>query len=54
MLADYPINHLIPGRFEYNFREAIFKLILVIDGSGISNKIAIRWMPQELSDDKST
>ena len=35
-------NSLAPGRFEYNFRQAIFKLILVIDGSGAFNKIALK------------
>ena len=35
-----------------NFREVIFKLIS--DGWGISCKIALRWMPLDLTDDKST
>ena len=38
------INALAPGRFECNFRSEIFKLILVIDGLGISGQIALRWM----------
>ena len=32
----------------------IFKLILVIGGWGISDKIALRWMSLDLADDKST
>ena len=48
------INSLAPGRFEPNFRWVIFKLISVTDGWGISGKIALRWMPLDLTDDKST
>ena len=33
-------NSLAPGRFEWNFRQVIFKLILVIDVCGISCEIA--------------
>ena len=40
--------------FQSNFRQAIFKLILVNGGWGISYEIALRWMPLELTDDKST
>ena len=43
-----------PGRFERNFREVIFKLILVIDGWGISCKIALKWLLLNLTDDEST
>ena len=48
------LNSLDPGGFEQNFRYVIFKLISVTDGWGISCKIALRWMPQYLTDDKST
>ena len=48
-----PFNSLAPGTFENNFREIIFKLILVIDGLGISREIALRWMLLDLADDKS-
>ena len=41
-------------RFERNFRQVIFQLISVTDGCGISCKIALRWMPLDLTDDKST
>ena len=45
---------LVPGRFEHNFRQVIFKLISVTDDWGIFCKIALRWMPLDLTDDKST
>ena len=45
---------LAPERFEQNFRWLIFKLISVTDGWGISCKIALRWMPLDLTDDEST
>ena len=48
------INSLAPGRFQFNFRKVIFKLILVNYGWGISYEIALRWMPLDLTDDKST
>ena len=47
-------NSLAPGRFQFNFRKVIFKLTLVNGGWSISYKIALRWMPQDLTDDKST
>ena len=47
-------NSLAPGRFEQNLRLLIFKLISVTDGWGISCKIALRWMPLDLTDNKST
>ena len=48
------LNSLAPGRFQLNFRWVIFKLILVNGGWGISYEIALRWMPMDLTDDKST
>ena len=48
------LNSLAPGRFQFNFRWAIFNLILVNDGWGIFYEIALRWMPLDLTDDKST
>ena len=51
---DVIINPLAPGRFKFDFRYVIFKLILVNGGWGISYKIALRWMPIDLTDDKST
>ena len=47
-------NSLAPGRVQFNFRKVIFKLILVNGGWGISYEIALGWMPQDLTDDKST
>ena len=43
-----------PGRFQFNFRKVTFKLTLVNGGWGISYKIAIRRMPQDLTNVKST
>ena len=48
------LNSLAPGRFEWNFRYIIFKLISVTDGWCISCKIALRWMPLDLTNDKPT
>ena len=48
------INSLTPGESELNFRYAIFKWILVIDGWGISCKTALIWMSLDLTDDQST
>ena len=48
-------NSSAPGRFQFNlFRLVIFKLTLVNGGWGISYEIALRWMPLDLTDDKST
>ena len=47
-------NSLAPGEFECNFRHAIFKRILVIDGWGISCEIALIWMSLDFTDDQST
>ena len=48
------INSLAPGRFQFTFSLVIFKLILVNGGWGISYEIALRWMPLDLTADKST
>ena len=48
------INSLAPGRFQFNIRQVIFKLTLVNGGWSISNEIILRWMPLDLTDDKST
>ena len=52
--AFWMFNSLAPRKFEWNFRWVIFVLNLVIDGWCISGKIALRWMPLSLADDKST
>ena len=55
---EYPskthFNSLAPGRFHFYIRKVIFKLTLVNGGWGISYEIALRWIPQDLTDDKST
>ena len=48
------INSLAPGKFEWNFRHAIFKQILVIDGWGITCEIALIWISLDFADDPST
>ena len=48
------VNSLAPRRFQLNIRKVIFKLTLVNGGWGISYEIALRWMPHDLTDDKST
>ena len=48
------INSLAPGRFQFNFRYIFFKLNLVNGGWGIFYEIAPRWMPLDLTNDKST
>ena len=45
---------MTPGRFEWNLRSVIFKLILMIGGWNIFSKIALKWMSLDLIDDKST
>ena len=48
------VNSLAPGRFRWNFRWIIFKIILEIGGWGISYEIALTWISLYLTDDKST
>ena len=48
------LTHWPLGDLNKKFRKVIFKLISVTDGWGISCKIALRWMPLDLTDDKST
>ena len=52
--ADSKVNSLTPGWFEWNFRQIIFKLILIIYGWGTSCEIALMWFSLDLTDDKST
>ena len=40
------INSLAPWKFEWHLRYLIFQIISVIDGSGISCELALRWMSQ--------
>ena len=48
------VNSLAPGKFEWNFKQVIFKRILVIDDWGISCEIALIWMSLDFTDDQST
>ena len=45
------INSLAPGRFQWNFRSFIFKLILVINDWDISCEIALRFLSMDLTYD---
>ena len=47
-------NSLVPGSFEWNFKQVILKLILVIGDWDISCEIALRWFSLDLTDEKST
>ena len=47
-------NSLAPGKFAGNFKQVIFKQILVIDSWGISCEIALIWMSLDFIDDQST
>ena len=48
------VNSFAPGKFEWNFEYVIFKLILGIDGWGLSCEIALIWMSLDFTDDQST
>ena len=50
----WALNSLSTGRVEQNFRLVISRVISVTDGWCVSCKIALRWMPLDLTDDKST
>ena len=50
----YGINSLNPGGFWKKSWQVIFKLILVIDGWGVVNEIALRWLLLNFIDDEST
>ena len=47
-------NSLAPGRSEYDSKYVIFNLVLLIGIFRSSHDNALRWMPQDLTDDKST
>ena len=47
-------NSMAPGRFKVNFRWVIFKLILVVNGRGISCETALIWVSLDHTYDKST
>ena len=54
LYTKHPLNSLAPGRFQFNFRQVILKLIWVNGSWGISYEIALRWLPLDFTDDKST
>ena len=47
-------NSPAPGRSECDFKNLIFNLVLLIVIFRCSHDNALRWMPQDLTDDKST
>ena len=48
------LNSLTPGRSECDSKNAIFNLVLLTGIFRSSYDNALRWMPQDLTDDKST
>ena len=48
------VNSLAPGRSGYDSKNWIFNLVLLISFFRSSHDNALRWMPQDLTDDKST
>ena len=48
------VNSLAPGKPRCHFKTAIFNLILLIGILTSSNDNPLRWMPWDLTDDKST
>ena len=48
------INSLAPGRSKCDFKNVIFNLALLIGIFKSSYDKVLRWMPQDLTDDKST
>ena len=47
-------NSLIPGRSGYNFKNAYLNFVLLVDFITSSYGDTYKWMPQEITDDKST
>ena len=54
ILATMSFNSLPPGRSWCGFENVIFNLALLIDIFKSSYDNVLRWMPQNLTDDKST
>ena len=54
MLQNTKRSSLAPGKYEWNFRHAIFKQILVIDGWGVFCEITLIPMSLDFTDDQST
>ena len=49
-LCTESFNSLVPGGFDYSLKLVNFELISMINILSIFCKIAIRWMPQHLTD----
>ena len=47
-------NSLVPGRSGYDLKNAMFNVVLLIGVSSYHHNNALRWVPQDLTDDKST
>ena len=45
-------NSLAPGRSECDSKNVIFNLVSLIGNFGSSHDNALRWMPQDITDDK--
>ena len=54
LIGPYFINSLAPGRPRCHFKTAIFNIVLLIGIFTSSKDNALRWMPRDLTDDKST
>ena len=54
LVTDLCFNSLAPGRPGCYFKTAMFDLVLLIGIFTLSNNNALRWMPWDLTDDKST
>ena len=52
--CSYCINSLALGEFRWTFWKVIRRLILVINGLGVSWEITVRWMSLDLTDDQLT
>ena len=48
------VNSLVPGRSEWDSQNVIFKIVLLVGIFRSSHDNALWWMPQYLTDDKST
>ena len=53
-LSSLSFNSLAPGRPGCHFKTAIFNLVLLIGIFTLSKDNTLRWMPRDLTDDKST
>ena len=54
VMTDPCLNSLAPGRCGYYLKLIIFKLASRINVLSVSCEIVLRWMPEDLTNDKST